>query len=186
MKSVLLFLIIFTPLQLFAANFKGVEYTIEPVYGYQKLELDKPTQHSAWEYFYGARISGGYKIFNLEGMYTKTELSEVFTNPALVTRNIVEKLKLGFSTSKIFNNWSLGVLRFGVEGKRLEYQTLSGTTVTSTVKEDTYRPYVGLGLEIYLKSYAAISLGVTAVLNSIPDDYWDNDYEYTSGIKLLY
>lgn len=184
MKKLLTLLFLFSS-TVYAANYKGIEYTIEPIYGYQKLELEKPYDHVAWEYFYGARITGGYKVFSLEGMYTKSEVDEIFSDRGEATRDIVEKLKLGFSTGKSFNNWSLGVLRFGVEGKRIEHQSIIGSTTTTT-SEDTYRPYIGLGFEIYLKQYAAISLGVTAVLNGFPDDPWDNDYEYTSGIKLLY
>lgn len=183
-KFIILFCFIFS-LHANAANYKGIEYTLEPIYGYQKLELEKPYKHVAWQYFYGARITGGYKVFNLEGMYTKSEVDEVFTETNETTRDIVEKLKLGFSTGKTLNNWSLGVLRIGVEGKRIEHQSIINSIKTST-KVDSYRPYLGLGFEIYLKQYVAISLGATAIFGGLPDDPWDNDYEYTSGIKLLY
>lgn len=182
MKTLVILLFTLISPALLAANFKGIEYTIEPIYGYQKIELEKPENYAVWEYFYGARVSGGYKVFSLEGMYSTTKLEKIFVSTGERTTDKVEKLKIGFATSTAFNNWSLGLLRLGAEGKRISHT--SSLNPDST--KDTIRPYLGFGLEIYLKQYIALSLGVTAIMRDFPNDLGDNEYEYTSGIKLLY
>ena len=187
MKSLLflLFTLLFAS-PLLAANYKGIEYSLEPIYGYQKLELKEPHEHVKWEYFYGARITGGYKSFTLEGMYSKTEVDETFLGTGEISRNVVEKLKLGFSSSYNFNSWSLALLRIGAEIKQVSHHSITLSGTTSTKKEEDFSPYLGIGFEIYLKKFVAITLGVTAIFNEIPDDMWNNDYEYTSGVKILY
>jgi hypothetical protein len=178
-------LLIFPNLALAASGtYKSVSYTLEPVYGREKIRIDKEASAASTEYFYGARLSATYKIFNIEGEYTRTDRGNIFASePGLSEGFEVERIKLGlFGTYQLYPKM-LTIIRGGVDAKKTTILSLSNNNLVETELDRFFRPYLGLGIEVGYKMIALTS-GVTVVFHGFPDYYAENDYQFSFGIKL--
>jgi hypothetical protein len=180
---VLLFLI---PLNLFAESgiYKGIAYTVEPIYGKETVNIDKEARIVQTEYFYGARITAAWEFLNLEGVYTKTNRGQFLASDIKNSAGYeIERLKVGIYGSYELLPILLGIVRAGGDAKKVTTVSVTNGNISRIEGDTLYRPYLGLGIEAGPKLFS-LTAGVTIVFHAIPDDYFDNDYQYSLGFKL--
>jgi len=168
-----------------AANYRGIEYSIEPLYGREKSQISG--SNYLWSYYYGARISVRYDFIGGEFTYTRTD-SGTLLGAALNESNgfEVEKLKIGILAPYAVTP-ELNLLgRIGGSAKRVTEYNITGFTLNRIVHPPTYAPYIGIGAEYNLLEFLAVTASATVTFNGIPDDLFNNDYEFSGGVRFFF
>ncbi|MBT7608151.1 MAG: hypothetical protein HN576_00240 [Bacteriovoracaceae bacterium] len=167
-----------------SGTYEGINYTIEPVYGRQEVSIEKNSESLVTESYFGARITAFYKLLNLEGMYTRSDRGEFFSKDSGKTEGYsIERLKVGIQGSYNVLPSLTGIIRLGGDIKKVKEYTYIGTELVEQDNDPNFGPYFGLGIEFGIK-IISLTAGITTVFKGLPDDFLDNDYQYTLGFKL--
>lgn len=165
----------------FAAEMRGMTYSIEPIIGYELQRKDNP-ERSKLVLIYGARVIAGYKILSAEGEYTQGKSDEMFSTGTRVEEKS-EKIRLGLRSTFEIGSMLDWFLRGGAEAQKLNRTTtISGIATQSETPSKVY-PYIGTGLSIALGSTLSLNAGVTATVKDL-EDMNQNEYTTTLGIKI--
>ena len=182
----LIALILFFPFLSFAKSgvYQNVSYTIEPIYGREKVQVDKVSQSVTTEYFYGARATANYKILSLEAEYTRTDRGKILaSNPGLSEGYEIERLKLGLFGTYPLLPTTTSIIRGGADAKRTTIYRFVNSSLVKSQKATLVSPYLGVGIEAGLQNLA-VSAGATVVFSGLPENFKDNDYQFSLGLKL--
>lgn len=161
----------------------GIQFTVEPIVGYELNRRDVPSPHSKLMLIYGGRVVAGHPLFSGELEYTQGQDTEVYPGEQLTVREERQTAKLGVRSKFALTSWlnALGRLGGQANKRKIETITLSGSsTVTSPME---YRPYIGLGLEGAVSSWFSISTEAVYVMRSV-SDLKQNDLQTTFSLKI--
>lgn len=184
--KILILITLLLPLSLLAetGTYKGVGYTLEPIFGRQKVTLSSDASHVATQAYYGVRASANYLFLNLEAIYTKTDRGQFLAEDVSNSSGYeIERFKLGLFGSYQVLPMILGIVRGGADAKRITRFTVVDGVISKTTTDPKLSPYLGVGLELGPR-FCALTLGLTTVFQGIPDDLEDNDYQFSFGFKL--
>ena len=161
-----------------------VQYTVQPLAGFEIVEKEIPDLHSKIRFMYGARITGGYRQFAGEVEGTRATDREDFLLQSLSIEDRTDRVKLGIrSTQNLFGSSRLSITaRAGGEASRTQHsQTLNGVSTQNT--SPIYcRPYIGGGVSTEVYRGFALGFDVVAVINI--HDLRKNDYQGTASIQI--
>ncbi len=156
---------------------------IEPIVGYERNQKLVPTAHTKERIVYGARAAVGIPLLKLEAEFTRGSDNEVFTEPAMTTKDTDDKLKVGAkSTLRMGRIFSL-ILRAGGQAKQNTHEETRNGVTTKVINPIVYKPYGGFGLSAGLGSKLQLTGGLTVVFNKFPDMN-QNDYQTTLGFTV--
>jgi hypothetical protein len=169
-----------------AAMPAGLQVTIEPIIGYERVQKLAPTPHARNHLIYGARARAGLPLISGEAEYTRGQDREDFPGQALSSvQDTDERLKVGLVSAPPLNQYVSFQLRAGAEARRTTHeQTLSGTTSTATDPVQ-YNPYAGAGLGVHLGSKLDFSVAVTVIFDDFPS-LDQSDYQTTAGFSIRF
>lgn len=148
-----------------AAYADPLEISIEPLVGYEQVQIVLPTPHTTTRLFYGATATVGVMMIAGEVQYTHATNTEIY--PTLTQINTGDRLKVGarsgFKLGPLFTLF----VRAGVEAAQEKFEQTSGGITTTTVNPVTYRPYAGAGARASLANKLFATANVTAVITDI-------------------
>lgn len=167
----------------FSVRNSGINYTIEPIVGYETVFRALPTPHTSTRLIYGARISAGVSLISGELEYTKGQDTENYLVAPEKVTNYDEKLKLGLKSTYNFNQYMFANARLGAQASKNTEEDVNGGITTKTEHDIKIAPYAGAGLGVRIANLITVNAGVTAV---VPDtsDMEKNDYQYTLSIGI--
>lgn len=170
-----------------AASFtltKGAGYQIEPIYGYETVFRDYPTNHLTTHMLYGARVSLGVDLLSAELEYTKSSDNENYSTAPEEIKTDDEKFKLGIRSTYRFNNYFFLTGRAGGQAtKETRTETSSGVT-TKEEQPIKYNPYAGASVGVRFGPIS-INLNSTVVFRD-GSDMSKNDYQNTFSVGIGY
>ncbi len=156
---------------------------IEPIIGYERVQMWVPTLHTKDRLVYGARATYGFSFFSAEAEYLHAYSTESFPTQNLVTKDTADKIKLGIRSGVDL----LGLLNFygrlgGQATQNQHEETNAG--ITSITKEAVkYYPYAGAGLRLRLGRNLKVTGDLTTVFYDFPDMN-KNEYQATAGFVI--
>ena len=158
---------------------------IEPIVGYEQVQLLVPTRHTKDRFVYGGRASYGVLLFSGELEYLHGTVNEIFPTLGLSTRDTSEKAKLGIRSTVRLLGLIYGYARLGCQATRNKHEeSRSGTNVV-TNEPVKYHPYAGVGLRFKLSRNFNFTAGITAVFTDFPDMN-RNEYQTTAGFAVQF
>ncbi len=165
-----------------AAEMKGVTYSVTPIVGYQLERKDNPAR-AKQVLIYGARVIAGWKILSAEGEYTIGDSNEVFADTGTRIEEKTERIRAGLRST-----YSLGTvldwhLRGGAEAQRRDTTRTVGGVSTKSESPSKVYPYVGTGVEIHVASQLSLNAGVVATIKDL-QDMKQNEYATTLGVRI--
>lgn len=166
----------------YAADMKGVTYSIEPIIGYE-LQRKTDPDRSKLVLTYGARVVAGYKILAAEGEYTQGKSDEFFSNTNTQIEEKSEKIRLGLRSTFSLGSMLDWFLRGGAEAQKINRTTTISGVSTSTESPSKVYPYIGTGLSLALGSTFSLNGSIIATLKDT-SDMKKNEYTTTFGLKV--
>jgi hypothetical protein len=161
----------------------AIRTTLEPIIGYERVQILRPDPHSTNRMFYGGRLTVGSNIFALEAEYTRAELEETFPDVDTTTKSMADKAKAGLR-----GGFALGrLLRMNLRaGAQASKESIDVTTRGSTSRTNvpiTYDPYGGAGFKLMLTPKTSLSAEVVAVFKDFPS-MSGNEYQTSAGFAI--
>jgi hypothetical protein len=161
------------------ANASLLEFGIEPIIGYERVQKLLPERHTRDRLFYGARVRLGVPLVSVEIEGTQGNDTEDFSS-GLSIKETSYRLSLGARSALKLTSLLQLVGRAGGQARQIiTEETLNGVT-TKTVGQIFYRPYAGVGLISSLGGSFFLSGGITVVFNDFPN-MSQNDYQTYLG-----
>jgi hypothetical protein len=157
-----------------------LEFGIEPIIGYERIQKIRPDRHARNRLFYGARVRLGIPLLSLEAELTQADDSEEIPAISTTIKDTDYRLKVGArSAFKLTSLLRLVARAGGQAAQNINETTVSGVT-TRTVGSIVYKPYAGVGLISSLWQNFFLSGGITVVFNDFPN-MDSNDYQSYLG-----
>ena len=158
---------------------------IEPVIGYERVQLLAPTPHTKDRLVYGARATYGFSFLSIEAEYLHSNSSESFPLEGLSTKDTAEKIKAGLRSGIDL----LGLLNFygrlGCQASRNRHEETEAGVTVSTYEPIRYHPYAGAGLRVRLGRNLRATGDVTTVFHDFPNMN-QNEYQATAGFVVQF
>lgn len=156
---------------------------LEPIIGYERVQLIAPTPHTKDRLVYGARATYGFSFLSAEAEYLHGYSSESFILDNLTTKDTSEKLKLGLRSS--LNLVGLLTLygRLGAQASKNRHEEVVAGISTTTDDPIKYHPYAGAGLRLRLGKNLKATGDLTTVFHDFPNMN-QNEYQITAGFVV--
>ncbi len=169
-----------------ALDVKDLNLNVEPIVGLERTQKLLPDVHSTTRLFYGARVTGGYRLIALEAEYTRAQDEESFPLTSTSTTSTADRVKIGLRSELLRNPFISGHARLGGQARRETTElTVSGSTTTETTPT-TYEPYAGFGIRAFLTPKIGLTAEVVAVFRDFPNDFAQNDYQGSAGVTVAF
>lgn len=156
---------------------------IEPIVGYERVQLLLPTPHTKDRLVYGARATYGFSILSLEAEYTRGSSTESFPSEGLVTKDETQKIKFGLRSGidilSLLNFYG----RVGCQASENQHEETENGVTTKTRETVRYNPYAGAGLRLRLGRNLRATGDLTTVFRDFPNMN-NNDYQITAGFVV--
>lgn len=157
--------------------------SVEPLFGYERVQKTSPAPDSTDRLVYGGRVSVGYPLVSLEAEYTRASDSVEFPSLGITTRDAADKAKLGVrSTLEVAKRVGL-VGRAGAQMTRNVHEEVVGGVSTRTEEPLRYNPYGGAGVRVHLGGQLSVAGDVVVVFTDLPN-MTKNEYQTTLGFAV--
>lgn len=158
-----------------------LEISIEPLIGYEQVQILLPTPHTTTRLFYGAAATVGVMMIAGEVQYTHAVNSEVY--PTLSQTNTGDRLKVGarsgFRLGPLFNIF----VRAGVEAAQEKIEQTENGVSTTTINPVTFRPYAGAGARATLANKIFATGNVVAIITNI-NNLAQTEFQASAGFGV--
>lgn len=162
-----------------------VSTSIEPIVGYERVELLVPTRRTKERIVYGARVVVGLPLVSGEGEVTRAQSLDAFPATNSSVDNTTDKARLGLRSTFRLSSFISAFVRAGAQASRsTDVVTTAGVPAT-TVNPIAYQPYGGGGVRVRLGKNLSFTGDVTAVFRSFPDMN-QNDYMTTASLAISF
>ena len=163
------------------ANADIFHLDVEPIIGYERVQLLLPTPHTTNRLIYGGRITAGVMIFSAEAEYTRGTNQETYTTSSVTHTGdrLKAGLRSGFNLGMLFRFF----LRAGGQAALDKTETTVAGVTSVSYRPLTISPYAGAGIRMKLGRQLSASVQVVAV---IPDfsNLSQNEYQTTAVVSL--
>jgi hypothetical protein len=176
LMTILLGLMAITP-----ARAELISFQLEPIIGYERVQLYLPTRHGVNRMIYGGRFSAGILLLSLESEFTRGEITETFPDSTIKT--VGDRFRLGLRTGFRLGTLVSMFVRGGAQGSQEQQDTTTNGETVRTKSSLIVRPYGGAGARVALSSKIYASAGVVV---AFPDfsDMSQNEYQATAGFVI--
>ncbi|MBI2712691.1 MAG: hypothetical protein HYX41_07560 [Bdellovibrio sp.] len=156
---------------------------LEPIIGYEQVQVVLPTPHSTSRLIYGASATFGVLLLSGELQYTHGTSSESYPTLGLTQTDVGDRARGGIRSGFRLGPLLTLFVRGGVEAyqERID-QTLNGVT-TTTIIPITISPYVGAGARASLGGKLYATADVVATIVNI-NDLTQNRYTASAGVGV--
>lgn len=159
----------------------GFLFTLEPIVGYERVQILTPSSHQTNRLFYGGRMTLGVMLFSLEAEYTHASNQE--SSSSFTQTNTGDRAKAGIRSGFNLGSVLSFYLRGGAQGSQERTErTVSGVT-TTTYQAIRINPYLGLGTRFRLSSKFYFAADAVATIPSF-SDMSQNEYQVNAGFGL--
>ncbi|MGE0616479.1 MAG: hypothetical protein AB7P04_12665 [Bacteriovoracia bacterium] len=166
-----------------AAEFGGVQYTVKPIIGYDRVYKDTPTPHTYNRLTYGVNAAATYSFLSLELEYTHGAGTETFPASGETVSDTAEKIKLGLKGTYQMGSVFSASLRGGGQISKVKTVTTVGTSVSTSYSPTQIDPYFGLGTSLRVAEKNSADFGVTVVFRSFPSLH-QAEWQFTGGYAI--
>ena len=170
-----------------AASFtlsKGAGYQIEPIYGYETVFRDYPSNHLTTHMLYGLRLTAGVDLLSVEAEYTKSSDTEDYSTAPEKIKTDDENYKLGINSTYRFNTYFFMSGRAGAQATKETRTETSGGVDSKDEEPMKYNPYAGASLGVKL---GPLSLNLTStVIFRDATNMSKNNYQNTFSVGIGY
>jgi len=161
----------------------GIRTSLEPIIGYERVQILRPDPHSTNRMFYGGRLTVGSNVFALEAEYTRAELEETNTSPTGTTTSVADKAKAGLRGGFALGRLLRMNLRAGAQASKESIDVTTGGSTSRTEVPLSYDPYGGAGFKLMLTPKTSLSAEVVAVFKDFPS-MSGNEYQTSAGFAI--
>jgi hypothetical protein len=155
---------------------------VEPLVGYEIEQRTDPTAHTHGHLIYGARATVGIPFLTGEVEFLHSQDSETFSNVS--TQDVENKFKAGLRATFNLTYFLTFALRAGVEYATDQHGDIANGTTTPTTTQ-TYLPYGGAGLKLWINRRMALTAEAVGVATSFPNMNLNN-YQFTGGLLVRF
>lgn len=166
----------------FSAQAQNIEYTVEPIVGYERVQKLIPTPHSTDRLVYGARATAGIPYISAEAEYTHSRDTEDYPLTPQTITETEDKARIGLRSSINLASTVYFFLRAGAQAKQVRREIV-GSGASDSTDPIRYNPYAGAGFRFRLGHRFSFSADATAVFRNFPN-MAENDYMFTAGFVV--
>lgn len=156
---------------------------IEPIVGYERVQLWVPNPHTKDRLVYGARATYGFSVLSAEAEYIHGNSSESFPAQNLSTKDTTDKLKLGLRSGIDILSLINLYARAGCQASQNHHEETSTGVTIVTKQAVNYHPYGGAGLRLRIGRNLRATADLTTVFRDFPN-MTNNDYQLTAGLVV--
>lgn len=156
---------------------------LEPIIGYEQVQVFLPTASTAQRLVYGGRLTLGVPLLALEAEYTRSSSSKTVGSDSY--SDLADRAKVGLRSSiRLFRAFYF-TLRGGAQAELRKYtSTVSGVTSTNNGAL-TFLPYAGAGFKIALAPRIAFTVEAVGIFRAFPD-FSQIDLQTVAGLNIAF